>query len=94
MKQLLRNFKPLLYGSKVNVHTDNRNICYDSDPLTSRAQKWKMEIQNFGAQFKHMVGQKFRRRLLIALLVNTAAERVRFTVVSCKTTKREPRLRC
>ena len=53
----LKEFRNLIHGSEIEVKTDNRNICFDSNPLSSRAQRWKTSIQEFNCQFTHTSGK-------------------------------------
>ncbi|KAG0442499.1 Transposon Tf2-9 polyprotein [Dictyocoela muelleri] len=51
----LRHFKPLIFASKVIIYTDNKNLIPEK-PLSSRIQRWKLLLQEFDYEVKHING--------------------------------------
>ncbi|KAG0441877.1 Transposon Tf2-6 polyprotein [Dictyocoela muelleri] len=53
----LHHFRPIIFDSKVIIHTDNMNLIPDKK-LTSRIQRWKMLLQEFDITVKQIEGNK------------------------------------
>ncbi|KAG0420508.1 Transposon Tf2-6 polyprotein [Dictyocoela roeselum] len=51
----LQHFKPLIVNNKVMIRTDNKNLIPEKN-LTSRIQRWKLLLQEFNYEIKHIEG--------------------------------------
>lgn len=63
-------FKPIIYNSKIVIHTDNLNLTHIKDIRTSRYQRWKLILEEFDYTIEHIQGDEntaadyFSRNLL------------------------------
>ena len=48
-------FEGILRGTEVTVHTDQMNLLYKSRP-SQRMVRWRLLLEEFHPQFKHMAG--------------------------------------
>ena len=54
----LETFNTLVYGRKIYIETDNRNITFFKNPDKTRAQRWKMILENYNYELTHIPGHK------------------------------------
>ena len=56
-KQALKEFRTSLFGQRIVVHTDHKNIlCANLDH--QRIIRWKCLVEEHGATFEHIAGSK------------------------------------
>ena len=55
--ETLKEFKNILLGQKLIVHTDHKNLLYNK-LSTDRIIRWRLLLEEFGAQFEYVKGQK------------------------------------
>ena len=53
----LKIFRPLIGSNKVVVHIDNKNLTFDTATSSSRAQKWKILLNEFNVEVIHVAGR-------------------------------------
>ena len=53
--ETLKEFKNILWGQNLTVHTDHKNILYSSLP-SDRIMRWRLLLEEFGAKFMHVKG--------------------------------------
>ncbi len=53
--ETLKEFQNILLGQRIIVHTDHLNLPYDK-LASNRLIRWRMLIEEFGPQFKHVEG--------------------------------------
>ncbi|KAG0435938.1 Transposon Tf2-6 polyprotein [Dictyocoela muelleri] len=56
LKSLI-HFKHLIFNTKTIIETDNKNLTFDGN-LTKRVQRWKLLIEEFDYELKHIDGSK------------------------------------
>ena len=55
--EALKEFKGILLGHKIVVHTDHKNILYRPFP-SDRIMRWRLMIEEYGAEFVHIKGEE------------------------------------
>jgi RNase H-like domain found in reverse transcriptase/Reverse transcriptase (RNA-dependent DNA polymerase)/Integrase zinc binding domain len=55
--ETLKEFKNILLGQKLIVHTDHKNILYDSDLSNDRIRRWKHLLEEYGPTYVHVAGK-------------------------------------
>ena len=53
--EILREFRNILLGHKLIVHTDHKNLLYRSLP-TQRLVRWRMLLEEYDVQYEHVKG--------------------------------------
>ena len=53
----LQDFRNLIGQTKVQIHSDNRNITFTPAKITSRAQRWKLLLSDFNFELNHIAGE-------------------------------------
>jgi hypothetical protein len=53
--EILREFRNILLGHKITVHTDHKNILYWSLP-TQRIMRWRILLEEYNVTFVHVKG--------------------------------------
>lgn len=53
----LKKFKYLILNRLTTIYTDNKNITYDTAITNSRLQRWKIILNDFNIEFKHIKGE-------------------------------------
>ena len=53
--ETLKEFRNILLGQKLVVHTDHLNILYDNMP-SPRVVRWRLLLEEYGAKFVHVKG--------------------------------------
>lgn len=54
----LKHFKHIIYLSSIDVFTDHTNLLYDVDLSSSRAQRWKLLLEEFEVTLFYKKGVK------------------------------------
>ena len=54
--ETLKEYRNILLGQKVIVHTDHQNILYNK-LSTDRVVRWRLLLEEFGPEFKHVNGK-------------------------------------
>ena len=54
----LQFFRTIVFGSKVIINTDHKNLLYDKAPLNSRVQRWKLLLSEFNISLNYLPGSK------------------------------------
>jgi hypothetical protein len=52
----LREFRNILLGYKISVHTDHKNLTY-AKSISDRVMRWRLLIEEFGPEFRHIKGK-------------------------------------
>jgi transposase InsO family protein len=55
--ETLKEFRNILLGQKLIVHTDHKNLLYQK-MATDRVIRWRLLIEEYGATFEHVSGTK------------------------------------
>ena len=55
--ETLKEFKNILFGQKVIVHTDHLNLLYNKLP-SPRVTRWRIMLEEFGPKFVHIKGEQ------------------------------------
>ena len=55
--ETLKEFKNILLGHKIVVHTDHQNLTYKTFN-TERVMRWRLMLEEFGPEFIHIKGKK------------------------------------
>ena len=55
--ETLKEFQNILMGQQIVVHTDHLNLLYQK-MASNRLIRWRLIVEEFGPQFKHIQGQK------------------------------------
>ena len=55
--EALKEFRTLLLGNEIIVHTDHKNILY-SNLANDRIARWRMLLEEYGAEFEHIKGKE------------------------------------
>lgn len=55
--ETLKEFQNILMGQQIVVHTDHLNLLYQK-MASNRLVRWRLIVEEFGPQFKHVKGQK------------------------------------
>jgi hypothetical protein len=55
--ETLKEFKNILLGQKLMVHTDHKNLLYQK-MSTDQIIRWRLLIEEFGPTFMHIKGEK------------------------------------
>ncbi|KAG0420322.1 Transposon Tf2-9 polyprotein, partial [Dictyocoela roeselum] len=53
----LDHFKPLIYNTRVNIETDNKNLTFNGE-LSKRAYRWKLLIEEYDYTLRHIEGKE------------------------------------
>ena len=57
--ETLKQFKTMLYGQRIIVYTDHKNLTYDnSDYSSDRVLRQRLVLEEYGAQVKYIKGEK------------------------------------
>ncbi|KAI5152754.1 hypothetical protein ENBRE01_2980 [Enteropsectra breve] len=56
--EALKYFRTLIYGTKIIVRTDHSNLLYSPELHTSRAQRWKLLLEEYDVDLKYIPGQQ------------------------------------
>ena len=54
--ETLKEFKNILLGQKLIVHTDHKNILY-SNLASDRIARWRLLLEEYGPEYVHVKGQ-------------------------------------
>jgi hypothetical protein len=54
--ETLREFRNILLGYKIIVHTDHKKITYEKS-TSDRVMRWRLLIEEFGQDFRHIKGK-------------------------------------
>ena len=54
--ETLKEFKSILLGQKIIVHTDHKNILY-SNLSNDRITRWRLLLEEYGPEFVHVAGK-------------------------------------
>jgi hypothetical protein len=54
--ETLREFRTILLGYKIIVHTDHKKITY-AKSTSNRVMHWRLLIEEFGPEFRHIKGK-------------------------------------
>ena len=54
----VQKFRNIIFGARVDVFTDNRNIIFNNNINTSRIEKWKLGLYEYDLNFFHIAGEK------------------------------------
>lgn len=54
----IQKYFHILYESKIQIFTDNRNNIFTRNLLTNRAQRWLLFLQNFDYKICHISGSE------------------------------------
>ena len=54
--ETLREFRNILLGYKIIVHTDHKNLTY-AKSTSDRVMRWRLLIEEFGPEFRHIKGK-------------------------------------
>ncbi|KAG0439193.1 Transposon Tf2-6 polyprotein [Dictyocoela muelleri] len=49
----LKHFKPVIFGSKVNIFTDNKNLTFRGD-ISKRINRWLLMLEEFDKSLQHL----------------------------------------
>jgi hypothetical protein len=52
----LREFRNILLGYKIIVHTDHKKLTY-AESTSDRVMRWRLLIEEFGPEFRHIKGK-------------------------------------
>ena len=55
--ETLKEFRNILLGQKLVVHTDHKNLLYQK-MATDRIIRWRLLLEEYGATFQHVKGEK------------------------------------
>ncbi|KAG0433987.1 Retrovirus-related Pol polyprotein from transposon 17.6, partial [Dictyocoela muelleri] len=53
----LDHFKSLIYNTRVNIETDNKNLTFNGE-LSKRAYRWKLLIEEYDYTLRHIEGKE------------------------------------
>jgi len=56
--ETLKEFRNMLLGQKVILHTDHKNNLYDYDLSNSRLARWRHILEEYGPECKHISGKE------------------------------------
>ncbi len=54
--ETLKEFRNILLGQKLVVHTDHKNLLYEST-ASDRVVRWRLLVEEYGPVFKHLAGE-------------------------------------
>jgi hypothetical protein len=54
----LLHFKTIIYNTHVIIHTDSLNIIYQKEILNNRYQRWKLVLEEYDYEFRHIKGKE------------------------------------
>jgi hypothetical protein len=54
--ETLKEYKNILLGQKVIIHTDHKNILYSKLP-NERITRWRLMLEEYGPEFQHVSGK-------------------------------------
>jgi len=54
----VRNFRNIIWNSKLNIYTDNKNLTYSPKILSTRDQKWKNELEEYDFNISYIKGKE------------------------------------
>ncbi|KAG0437044.1 Retrovirus-related Pol polyprotein from transposon [Dictyocoela muelleri] len=52
----MKHFKPLIFGTKVNIFTDNKNLLFKGE-LTKRMHRWLLLLEEYNYTLNHLTGE-------------------------------------
>lgn len=52
----IKYWSGLIKGSKITVHTDNKNILYDTADYSKKTERWKAALSEFNIEYKYLKG--------------------------------------
>ena len=52
----LEHFRYFLYGAKVIIYTNNKNLIFDKSITKQRVQRWKLLMSEYKYEFRHVLG--------------------------------------
>jgi hypothetical protein len=55
--ETLKEFRNILLGQDLIVHTDHKNILYDSDLANDRITRWRHTLEEYGPKYVHIAGK-------------------------------------
>jgi hypothetical protein len=55
--ETLKEFKNILLGQRLIVHTDHKNLLYEK-MASDRVMRWRLLIEEYGPEFQHVAGEK------------------------------------
>ena len=57
--ELLKEFRNILYGHKIIIWTDHKNLTYDNTKFScDRVLRQRIKIEEFGPEIRHIAGEK------------------------------------
>jgi hypothetical protein len=57
IKETLREFRNILLGQQIIIHTDHKNLLY-ANQTTDRILRWRLFMKEIGTKFRHISGKK------------------------------------
>ncbi len=94
--ETLKEFKGMLWGQKLKVYTDHKNLIQDALGLTSdRVYRWRLLLEEFGPEIVHIKGIQNTvadaiSRLDFDPVQDEKANRILFTKCWCHYTMHAP----
>ena len=55
--ETLKEFRNILLGQQIVVHTDHKNILYDGDLSNDRIRRWRHLLEEYGPRYEHIAGK-------------------------------------
>jgi hypothetical protein len=55
---ILEEFRSMLLGAEIHVHTDHKNLTFNSDIKTQRVLRWHTKIEDFLPYLHYIKGEK------------------------------------